>query len=58
MQIRVAVVLEPFMRRAYCAVAEVWVNDLLWDEVDLARWQSGLEHPNGTRKAAVAASNG
>jgi hypothetical protein len=44
-----------FMRRAYCAGAEVWLNYLLWDEVDLSRWQSGLEHPNGTRKAAFAA---
>jgi hypothetical protein len=26
------------MRRAYCAVAEVWMDYLLWDEIDLARW--------------------
>ena len=44
-----------FMRRAYCAGAAVWMNYLLWDEVDLARWQSGLEHPDGSRKPAFAA---
>lgn len=44
-----------FMRRAYCAGAAVWLNYLLRDEVDLARWQSGLEHPDGSPKPAYAA---
>jgi len=44
-----------FMQRAYCAGAAVWMNYLLWDEVDLSRWQSGLEHPDGSRKPAFAA---
>jgi hypothetical protein len=50
-----AQIVNRFMRRAYCAGAAVWMNYLLRDEVDLSRWQSGLEHPNGSVKPAFAA---
>jgi hypothetical protein len=50
-----AQIVDKFMRRAYCAGAAVWMNYLLRDEVDLARWQSGLEHPDGSPKQAFAA---
>jgi hypothetical protein len=50
-----AQIVTKFMLRAYCAGAAVWMNYLLWDEVDLSRWQSGLEHPDGSRKPAFAA---
>jgi hypothetical protein len=50
-----AQIVTKFMRRAYCAGAAVWMNYLLRDEVDLSRWQSGLEHPNGSPKPAFAA---
>ena len=50
-----AQIVTEFMRRAYCGGAAVWMNFLLRDEVDLARWQSGLEHPDGSRKPAFAA---
>ena len=50
-----AQIVSKFMQRAYCAGAAAWMNYLLWDEVDLSRWQSGLEHPDGSRKPAFAA---
>jgi len=50
-----AEIVSKFMTRAYCAGASVWMNYLLRDEVDLSRWQSGLEFPNGSPKPAFAA---
>ena len=50
-----AQIVSKFMLRAYQAGAEVWMNFLLRDEVDLTRWQSGLEHPDGSHKPAFAA---
>ncbi len=50
-----AEIVSKFMLRAYRAGAAVWMNFLLRDEVDLSRWQSGLEHPDGSRKPAFAA---
>jgi len=43
-----------YMQLAYCAGASAWFNFLLRDEVDLSRWQSGLERPDGSRKPAYA----
>jgi hypothetical protein len=35
------------MRRAYCTGAAVWMNYLLWEDVDLARWQTGRTSAEG-----------
>jgi hypothetical protein len=43
------------MKKAYCAGASVWLNFLLTDERNLARWQTGLQRPDGSRKPAYAA---
>jgi hypothetical protein len=41
---------------AYCQpYVTGFFNFLLWDEVDLARWQSGVFWPDGTRKASFDA---
>jgi hypothetical protein len=41
---------------AYCQpYVTGFFNFLLWDEVDLARWQSGVFWPDGTEKASFAA---
>jgi len=41
---------------AYCQpYVTGFFNFLLWDEVDLARWQSGVFWPDGTQKASFAA---
>jgi hypothetical protein len=47
-----ATVVAAHMRYSYCAGVSVWMNFLLRDEQDLARWQSGLERPDGSHKAA------
>jgi hypothetical protein len=47
----------PWMiRQAYCAGADVWMNFELWDDPNLARWQSGFLRPNGSQKPAFAAA--
>jgi hypothetical protein len=41
---------------AYCQpYVTGFFNFLLWDEVDLARWQSGVFWPDGTEKASLVA---
>lgn len=50
-----AQVLATHMTTAYCAGVDFWANFLLKDETNLVRWQSGLEHPNGSHKPAYAA---
>jgi hypothetical protein len=45
-------VVRAHMIYAYCAGAVLWSNFLLRDEPNLARWQSGLERPNGSHKPA------
>jgi len=44
-----------YMQLAYCAGVSAWFNFLLRDEVDLGRWQSGLERPDGSHKPAFRA---
>jgi len=44
-----------YMQLAYCAGVSAWFNFLLHDEVDLGRWQSGLERPDGSRKPSYRA---
>jgi hypothetical protein len=48
--------LESGIRLAYCQPhVGAFFNFLLWDEPDLARWQSGVLWADGTKKASFAA---
>jgi hypothetical protein len=47
------------VRLAYCQpYVGAFFNFLLWDEPDLARWQSGVLAPDGTRKPSYDALRG